>query len=70
MPKFKVKTQSTFEHIYFVDAETSKLAVEQVLDSENIPEFYQRHMGEVAIESKEISSFDEEERQIYEEGFV
>jgi hypothetical protein len=54
MPIFEVKTNSTFEHVYYVEAETEALAVESVLDSYGV-DYAQKHMGERAIEAKELS---------------
>jgi hypothetical protein len=53
MPKFQVKTQSIFEHIYWIEAPTKQLAVEAVLDNYE-SDYMQKHIGEGVIETKEI----------------
>ena len=44
-----VKTQSTFENVYLIRAFDPKAAVEFVLDSNNAPDFVQKHLGERAL---------------------
>lgn len=46
MPTFEVITQSTFENVYLIEAESKEEAVGMVLDSNNAPDFYQKHLGE------------------------
>ena len=50
--RFIVRTESKFSNIYIVDAPDAKAAVEYVLDTQNTPDFIQRHLGERAIEVK------------------
>ena len=51
-----VKTQSTFENIYLIRAFDPKSAVEFVLDSNNAPDFVQKHLGEKALSVEKSSN--------------
>jgi len=55
MPQFEVKTTSTFDLIYLVEAETKEQAVEFALDCDNDQSYYvQKHMGERHTDVVEI----------------
>lgn len=57
MPLFEIATQSTFENIYLVEADTKEQAVEHVLDANESPDFYQKHLGEGMREVKQFDDY-------------
>ena len=48
MPLFEVKTRSTFENVYHIEADTVEDAKLAVIN-ECISDFYQKHLGEGVI---------------------
>ena len=46
MPKFEIKTHSTFENVYLIEANTLEEAIKQVHNNYNPPDFMQKHLWE------------------------
>lgn len=46
MKNFIITTNSTFVNKYKIRAPNIQLAIEQVLDNDEAPNFYQKHLGE------------------------
>lgn len=46
---FTIKTHSTFENVYNVKANSLQEAIAIVMDCDNPPDFYQKHLGEKAV---------------------
>ena len=44
--KYVVKTVSSFENVYVIDAATKDDAIERVMNTHTPPDFYQKHLGE------------------------
>lgn len=57
MPIFEIKTISTIENIYWVEADSEGQAVMFTLDSnlDEGPEFVQKHIGEKVVSNKIIN---------------
>lgn len=47
---FTIKTHSTFENIYNVKANSLQEAIAIVMNSDNPPDFYQKHLGEKIVD--------------------
>lgn len=48
--RFVIKTQSTFENVYIVDAASEEAAKHIVQDNIDPPDFFQKHLGESIVE--------------------
>lgn len=52
MTIFVIKTRSTFENVYIVEADSLAEAKSAVMDDGNPPDFYQKHLGEVVVDTE------------------
>jgi hypothetical protein len=50
--QFIIKTQSTFENVYYINAPSRDDAIQQVMNEQNPPDFYQKHSGERIISAE------------------
>jgi hypothetical protein len=48
--RYVIKTQSTFENVYVIDAPSEEAAKDKVRDNIDPPDFLQKHLGENIIE--------------------
>jgi hypothetical protein len=53
MPKYLVEALTQYRMVYVVDTEQQEWAEEAVW-SEEVPEFGQKHLGEIVISSREV----------------
>lgn len=47
MPLYEIHTTSTFENVYIIEANNYDEACFTVLNDGDVPDFYQKHLGEV-----------------------
>ncbi len=58
MSLFEITTRSIFENVYVVESDTLEGAIHIVLHEDVAPEFYQKHLGESAVRTRELCSGD------------
>lgn len=46
MPKFEIKTHSTFENVYLIEADTLEQAIHMLHNNMEPPDFMQKHLWE------------------------
>lgn len=58
--KFKIITKSTFENVYYIEASSKDEAINEVMNTLNPPDFFQKHLGEsvVSINEETLSKTD------------
>jgi len=60
--RFTIKTRSTFEHVYIIEAPNEEDAISIVMNEAVPPDFYQKHLGEKIISIDNINVTPEELR--------
>jgi hypothetical protein len=48
--KYIIKTLSTFEHMYIIEAESESEARSAVMDDATPPDYFQKHLGEHVVD--------------------
>lgn len=46
MPKFEIKTHSTFENVYLIEADNFEQALKKLSNNNEPPDFMQKHLWE------------------------
>lgn len=46
MPKFEIKTHSTFENVYLIEADNLQSAIQKLHNNYDPPDFVQKHLWE------------------------
>lgn len=54
MPLFEFRTESIFENVYLIEADSHEEAVARTMANDFPPNFYQKHLGEVVVCGHEL----------------
>jgi hypothetical protein len=58
--KYIIKTLSSFEHMYVIEAESESEARSDVMEGAFIPDFFQKHLGEHVVTIVESTEADDD----------